>query len=333
VAQTDAKGDRRLRPSEQADPDVHLRVVDRRADGLVVRGAKLHTSCAPYADELVVFPSRRMTDADRDWSVAFAVPVATPGVRLYAADFLAGSTDRFTRPISAEHRMVESLTVFDDVVVPWDRVFFHDRPDLATAAALGFAEYHRFTAVSYKLPYLDALVGAAVAVARANGIDGAAHVRGKLTWLAGFAETVRGLVRAAAERCAVDGDMAVPDAFTTNLAKWTFARDLHAAVAIVQDLAGGLLVTGPSGDDWASDDVRPTLERYLAAAWPAEARLAVMNLVADLTTGPYGGYQAVLAAHAEGSIEAEKLAAFRSYDWDAAAAFALRLAGVGEPPS
>lgn len=305
VAQTDAKGDRSRRPSELDDPDLYVRVVDRTSDGVVVRGAKVHTSCAPYADRIVVFPGRRMGPKDADWSVAFAVPVATPGLRLFAADFLAGSADPFARPVSSEQRMLESVTVFDDVLVPWDHVFFHDRPDLATAAALAFAEYHRFTAVSYKLPYLHALVGAAVAVARAHGIGSAGHVRDKLTWLAGYAETVRGLVHLAALRCLDDAGMAVPDPFTTNVAKWTFARGFHEALSIVQDLAGGLLVTGPSGADWHSPEVRPVLEKYLAGAWPARHRLAVMNLVADLSAGLYGGYQAVLAAHAEGSIEAE----------------------------
>ena len=328
VAQTDAKGDRSKRPSEQVDPDLNLRVVEKRSDGVVVRGAKVHTSCSPYVDELVVLPSRSMAAGDEPWSVAFAVPVDSRGLRLYASDFLHGTDDPFTRPISAHHKMIETLTVFDDVFIPWERVFFHDRPDLAGSAALGFVEYHRFTAVSYKLPLLDAMTGAAIAIAKANGIERAAHVRDKLTWLAGYAETVRGLVELAALRCELEDGFAFPHVFTTNLAKWTFARDFHNAVEIVQDLAGGILVTGPSGADWESGDVRPVLEKYLRAAWPADRRLAMINLISDLTTRLYGGYQAVLAVHAEGSIEAEKLAMLRSYDPQRALAFAMRLAGL-----
>jgi 4-hydroxybutyryl-CoA dehydratase / vinylacetyl-CoA-Delta-isomerase len=328
VAQTDAKGDRSKRPSEQADPDLNLRVVGKRSDGVVVRGAKVHTSCSPYVDELIVLPSRSMGAGDEPWSVAFAVPVNSPGLRLYASDFLHGTDDPFTRPISAQHKMIETLTVFEDVFVPWERVFFHDRPDLAGSAALGFVEYHRFTAVSYKLPLLDAMTGAAIAIAKANGIERAAHVRDKLTWLAGYAETVRGLAELAALRCEVEDGFAFPHVFTTNLAKWTFARDFHKAIETVQDLAGGILVTGPSGADWESAEVRPVLEKYLRAAWPADRRLAMLNLISDLTTRLYGGYQAVLAVHAEGSIEAEKLAMLRSYDPQRALDFAMRLAGL-----
>lgn len=269
-----------------------------------------------------------MGPGDEQWSVAFAVPIATAGLRLFASDFLHGSDESWTRPISTKHKMVETLTVFDDVFVPWDRVFFYRRPDLAGAAALAFVEFHRFTAVSYKLPLVDALVGAGFAVAQANGLQLAGHVRDKLTWLAGYAETLRGLTVLAAERCAYESGIAYPDVFTTNLAKWSFARDFHSAIEIVQDLAGGILVTGPSTQDWNSPAIKPVLEKYLQAAWPAPERLAILNLISDLTARAYGGYQAVLAVHAEGSLEAEKLAMARAYNPERVVRLAKQLAGI-----
>jgi aromatic ring hydroxylase len=327
VAQTDLKGDRSKRPSEQADPDLYVRVVEKRRDGIVVRGAKVHTSCTPYVDQIIVLPSRSMVPGDEAYSVAFAVAPVTPGVKMYASDFLHGG-DSFTRPISTTHKMVETLTVFDDVFVPWEQVFFCERPDLAGATALTFVEYHRFTAVSYKLPLLDALVGAGIAISRANGTEKAGHVRDKLTWLGGYAETVRGLIELAAQRCEVEEGIAYPHVFTTNLAKWTFAREFHRALEVLQDLAGGLLVTGPSGADWESEEVRPVLEKYFRGAWPADQRLALLNLISELTSRLYGGYQAVLAIHAEGSIEAEKMAMLRAYDADRAVELAMQLAGL-----
>ena len=328
VAQTDVKGDRSKRPSEQSDPDLYVRVVEKRSDGIVVRGAKVHTSCTPYVDEVIVLPSRSMTAGDEAWSMAFAIPTATKGLRLYCSDFLHGTEDAFTRPVSTKHKMIETLTVFDNVFVPWERVFFEGRPDLAGAAALTFVEFHRFSAVSYKLPLLDALVGAGITIAKANGIDRAGHVRDKLTWLGGYAETVRGLTELAALRCETEEGIAFPHVFTTNMAKWTFARDFHRALETVQDLAGGLLATGPAGADWVSPEVRPLLEKYLCGAWPANQRLALLNLIGDLTTRLYGGYQAVLAIHAEGSVEAEKLAMFRAYNPTRAIGLAMRLAGL-----
>src|SRR6202162_2182678 len=328
VAQTDVKGDRSKRPSEQSDPDMYVHVVEKRTDGIIVGGAKIHTSCTPYVDEVIVLPGRSMGPGEEPWSLAFAVPGATHGLRLYASDYLHGTDDSFTRPISTNHKMVETLTVFENVLVPWERVFYVDRPDLAGATALTFVEFHRFTAVSYKLPLLDAMVGAGIAIAKANGIERAGHVRDKLTWLGGYSETVRGLTELAALRCKLEDGVAYPDVFTTNMAKWTFAREFHQAIETLQDLAGGLLVTGPSGMDWESTEVRPVLEKYLPGAWTAERRMAIMNLISDLTTRVYGGYQGVLAGDAAGWIDAEKMAMFRAYDPSRSIALAMRLAGL-----
>jgi len=330
TAQTDVKGDRSKGPSAQADPDLYVRVVDRQADGIVVRGAKVHTSCTPNVDEVIVIPTRALAEGEAEWSLAFAVPVDTPGVKLFCSDFLHADADPWTRPVSSRHKMIETLTVFDDVFVPWDRVFLDGDVGRAGRLALTFVEYHRFTAVSYKLPLVDAFVGLAACLAEANGISRASHVRDKLVALVGYAETVRGLTHLAAERCRVDEatGIAYPDPLTTNIAKWTFARDYHQAVEQLIDIAGGLLVTGPAGQDWRSDEIRPYLEKYFAGAIPAAERLALLNLASDLLAREYAGYQSVLAVHAEGSLEAEKLMIARSYDPAPAIAYARRLAGL-----
>src|SRR5919204_872717 len=204
VAQTDVKGDRSLGPSGQADPDLYVRIVDRRDDGIVVRGAKVHTSCTPNVDEVIVIPTRAMAEGEEDWAVAFSVPVATPGVKLVCSDYLHGKDDPWARPVSARHKMIETLTVFDDVFVPWERVFLFGDTARAGRLALTFVEYHRLTAVSYKLPLLDAFVGLAGALAEANGIARASHVRDKLVALIGYAETVRGLTHLACDRARID---------------------------------------------------------------------------------------------------------------------------------
>ena len=173
------------------------------------------------------------------------------------------------------------------------------------------------------------LLGAGIAIARANGIEKAGHVRDKLTWLGGYSETVRGLTELAAMRGGVEEGVAFPHVFTTNMAKWTFARDFHQAIETVQDLAGGLLATGPASADWESPEIRAVLEKYYQGAWPADRRLAMLNLIGELTTRNYGGYQAVLAVHAEGSIEAEKMAMLRAYDPRRAMSLAMNLAGIG----
>jgi aromatic ring hydroxylase len=330
VAQTDVKGTRAVGPAGQSDPDLYVRIVDRTAEGIVVRGAKVHTSCTPNVDEVIVLPTRAMGDGEDEWAVSFAVPVATPGLKLFCSDYLHVPDDPWALPISSRHKMVETLTVFDDVFVPWERVFLAGETKAAGPLALTFVEYHRFTAVSYKLPLLDALVGLAYSLAEANGIQRAGHVRDKLTWLIGYAETVRALTHAAADGARFDdaAEVAYPDPLKTNIAKWTFARDYYPAVERVVDLAGGLLVTGPGGADWAAESVRPYLEKYFGAAVPAAERLALINLASDLLARSYAGYQGVLAVHAEGSLEAEKLMIQRSYDPRPAISFVREIAGL-----
>jgi len=329
VAQTDVKGDRSLAPHAQADPDLYVRVVEENADGIVVRGAKCHTSISANAHEIIVLPTRAMGPEDADYAVAFAVPANAAGLSMYVSSYAAGDRNSFEFPLSSRYKMLETLTVFDDVFVPWDRVFMCRQPEKAGLLALTFVEYHRFTAVSYKLPLVDALAGSAALIAQMNGVLKAGHIRDKLTQLIIYAETVRGLTELAAQRFRVgEHDIAYPDPLTTNMAKYTFATRYHEMLEYVQDCAGGLLVTGPGGEDWDSPDVRPVLEKYYRAAGSAEDRLRVMHLVSDLTARDFGGYHAVLAVHAEGSIEAEKMQIFRAYDSTRALAYARRLAGL-----
>ena len=329
VAQTDVKGDRSLAPSKQADADLYLHVVDENQDGIVVRGAKAHTSVAVNADELIVLPTRAMGSDDDAYALAFAIPIATDGLSLYTSSFGAGERNSFEFPLSSRHKMLETLTVFDDVHVPWDRVFLYRAPELAGPVALTFVEYHRFTAVSYKLPLLDALVGAAMEIVEMNGVAARGHVRDKFVELIAYAETVRTLIASAALRFRVGKrGIAYPDPVLTNIAKFTFANRYHEMIQLVQDCAGGLLVTGPGFEDWSSAEIRPILEKYLRASGNAETRLRMMNLIADLTARDFGGYQAVLAVHAEGSIEAEKLQILREYDPSRAREYARRIAGL-----
>jgi aromatic ring hydroxylase len=331
VAQTDVKGDRSLGPSEQEHADYYVRCVERRSDGIVVRGAKVHTSVSTNANEIIVLPTRNLAADDRDYAVAFAVPANAPGLTMLASPYGGFHKNDFEHPISSRHKMMETLTIFEDVFVPWERVFLCGEWQAAGPLALAFVEYHRFTAISYKLPLVDALVGSAYLMAELNGIARAGHVRDKITWLVGYAETLRQLTHMAAYRCkTVEPGQAVPDPMIVNIAKLHFASNYHQAVVCLQDITGGLLVTGPGGEDWDSPELRPYLERYFGGAKgvTAETRLRAINMISDLTASDYGGYQEVLAIHAEGSIEAEKLAIFRAYDRERAMAYARRLAGI-----
>jgi aromatic ring hydroxylase len=331
VAQTDTKGDRSAGPLNQPHPDYYTHIVERRDDGIVVRGAKIHTSCTTNVNEIIVLPTRAMSEGDKDYAVSFAIPVNAPGVKLVASPYGGSPKSEFDAPLSADRKMMETITIFDDVFVPWDRVFLAGEYDFAAAYALGFVEYHRFTAVSYKLPLVDALIGSAILMADLNGIAKAAHVRDKLIWLISYAETLRALTEMAAIRGKADEHgIFAPDALTTNMAKYHFAHHYHEALQHVQDIAGGMLVTGPGVEDFSNPETGDLLRKYLGgrAGIDGEVRTRAMNMVSDLTTGDFGGYHAVLAIHAEGSLEAEKLMISRAYDSRRTLEYARKLAGI-----
>ena len=329
-AQTDVKGDRSLRPHQQPNPDTYVRVVEERPDGIVVRGAKAHTTNAVFADEILVLPTRALGPEDRACAVAFAVPANAPGLRFIASPRGFGATSPFDNPLSAPRKTVESLTVFDDVFVPWERVFLNGEWPAAGILAKTFVEFHRFTAISYKPPQIELLLGAAALLAEYNGIAAAGHVRDKLAQLAMYLETVRGLTKAAAHGCRMREGIAVPDVALTNAAKYYFAWHYHEMARAVQDIAGGLVVTGPVEEDWQNPVVRTDLERFLTGArgTGAEERLRAINLVRDLTASDLGGYLEVLAIHAEGSLETQKLTVLMDVDLEPYKAYAKRVAGI-----
>src|SRR5208282_1224917 len=314
VAQTDVKGDRSKSPLEQAHPDYYLRIVGETQN------------------EVIVLPTRAMKEDESAYAVAFAIPLNTKGLKLISSSYGAHHGDsQFDFPLASKHRMIETLTVFDDVVVPHDRVFLKGEWEFAGEMAKTFVEFHRFTAISYKLPLVDALIGAALLMAEYNGLERAKHVQDKLARLISYAETLRALVRLAAIDCESGAlGIALPRTLTVNMAKLHFATNFHQMLAYLQDIAGGLVVTGPSEADLGSPDIGKYIRRYLGGRgdMPVNNRLKAINLVKELTATDFSGYQAVLAIHAEGSIEAEKLAMVREHGSLRCKQLAKRLAGI-----
>jgi aromatic ring hydroxylase len=317
VAQTDVKGDRSKRPSEQHNPDVYVRVVERRKDGIVVRGAKAHTTASPFANELIVLPTRAMSEADADYAVGFAIPVATPGLKLIAEVSSHPGDNRFDYPVTTNLKMVDTVTVFDNVFVPWERVFLCGEWRYAGALANTFVEFHRFTAASYKLPMCELFIGAAQLIAEYNGVPNVTHVRDKIMELVAWTETTRGLLVAASiEHRVVPPGIAVPNVTLTNIAKHHFAINYHRMVQNLQDIAGALLVTAPYRKDWETEATRRYLDYYLGGVEGVSGtrRTRAMKLIRDIAASGFGGYQEILSIHAEGSLAAQRITILRDYD-------------------
>ena len=317
VAQTDVKGDRSKRPHQQEDPDLYVRILDRREDGIVVRGAKAHTTMGPVVDEIIVLPTRAMTEEDADYAVAFSVPVATEGLKLVCRSTTHRDQSAFDYPISRYHIETESVTIFDDVFVPWDRVYLAGEWKFGGALAGLFARFHRFTAISYKAPTGDILIGAAQLIAEANGVGNSAHIRDKITRLITYTEIIRACTKSAALDCEpMEPGIMAPNSVYLNVGKHYFASHFHEACRILQDIAGGLVITQPSEVDYQNPEVHGLLEKYLrgAPSISTENRLKLFNLIKDLTASEFGGYNYVVSLHGEGSLEAQTLTTYRDYD-------------------
>jgi len=304
---TDVKGDRMLRPSDpgQAHKDYYVRLVDRKPEGIVVRGAKVHISGAPYSNELFVIPSRAMTEADKDYAVAFAIPVNTKGLKQVGRPFKSHiSPLEFpnSRPIRVH---TDALIIFDDVIVPWERVFMCGEWKHAAALVYNFALLHRRTGCAYRIPMSEQFLGVAQAIAEYNGVAKTPQVREKITDLVIYLEVLRSLSRAACLDYVTHSGIAVPNPVSTNIAKFHFANEYHKVVKIVQDLAGGLLVTAPTYRDFQLPELRADIQKYLGgkAEIPTEARLRMFDLIRRLT----GADRETIAIHGEGSLQAQRM--------------------------
>lgn len=337
VGQTDVKGNRMLRPSEQADKDLYLHVVDSNAKGIVVRGAKAHTTQAIVSDEVVVLPTRAMTEADRDYAVAFSVPANTKGLKLVARPLVEAESAMTPEEgmISAKNIEVESLTIFDDVFVPNDRVFLLREWEAAGVLANLFGLYHRFTALSYRQVIAETILGAAKMMAEQNGTEGASHVREKLAHLIMYREQSRMAIRLAALDAVKDEltGIVYPNSLWANIGKLQSNTQFMSSVQNMVDIAGGLISTMPSPEDYGRQDIGPLMKKYLAGnvKMSAEERMNLFRLIRELI-GAMGGVLGPAMIHAEGSITASLIALSREYDFGSSKALIrdIMQKGIGE---
>jgi 4-hydroxybutyryl-CoA dehydratase / vinylacetyl-CoA-Delta-isomerase len=309
---TDVKGDRNLRPSDpkQAHKEYYLRVVDKNKDGIVVRGSKAHITASPYVNEMLVMPCRNMTDQDGDYAVAFAIPVNTKGV-VHIAHPFRGTESSSDFPVDITiPAHTDCMVVFDDVFVPWERVFMCGEWQFAQTMVYNFAYLHRHTATTYHIPMVEIMVGLAAAIADAHGIEKSTLIREKITDLVIYLNSMKSLARASCLDFVMHGGMAIPNPVYSNLAKFYYANEYHNASKVLEDLAGGLLTTAPSFRDWNNPEERKYMDKYLGgpAGVTAEEKLRLLQL---MRVYPYLGLESdILNIHAEGSLMAERLTIF-----------------------
>jgi 4-hydroxybutyryl-CoA dehydratase/vinylacetyl-CoA-Delta-isomerase len=309
---TDVKGDRALRPADpkQGHPEYYLKIVSKNKDGIIVRGAKAHITAPPYVNELIVMPCRNLTEGDADYAVAFACPVNTKGL-IHIAHPFRGTESKHDFPVPLTiPAHTDCMVVFDDVFVPWDKVFLCGEWQWAATMVYNFAYLHRHTATTYHIPMVEVMLGLAGAIAECHGIDRSPLIREKITDLIIYLQTMKSLARSSCIDFVMHGGMAIPNPVTSNLAKYYYANEYHNASKLLEDLAGGLLTTAPTYADWKNPEERKFMDKYLGgkAGCSAEERLRLLQL---MRVYPYLGLESdILNIHAEGSLMAERLTIF-----------------------
>jgi 4-hydroxybutyryl-CoA dehydratase/vinylacetyl-CoA-Delta-isomerase len=333
---TDSKGDRSRPPGKQDDPDHYVHVVDRQADGVVIRGAKLHITGASLGHELMTIPTKAMKAGEDDYAFAAMIPVNAPGVKIINTTYAPRHDDQRDFPVSSRHNYPEGFVIFDDVFVPNDRIFLNGEVSQAAIFAHSLGLWERLGGLSGMADEADLMVGLAQLIAEANGLGGEAHIKEKISEMIIHAT----VVRACLEACLMHAKTgpfgaAFPDELYTNAGKYTGAANYNMMVRHLHDIAGGAVVTAPSIADFENEDVGHLARKYMSTREDVdgEYRTRLFHLIRDLTADSYGGWKFVTTLQAGGGLYAQRIVSRKHYDLDRAKQMALAAAGLAESPA
>ena len=312
-AMTDVKGDRSKAPHAQDDPDLFLHVVERRPDGIVVRGAKAHQTGILNSHEVIVMPTISMGPDDKDYAVSFAVPVDSEGLYMIIGRQSCDTRKREGSEMdvgNAEFGGVEALTVFDDVFVPNDRIFLNGETEFAGMMVERFAGYHRQSYGGCKVGVGDVLIGAAAVAADYNGCAKASHIKDKLIEMTHLNETLYccGIACSAEGHATASGNYII-DLLLANVCKQNVTRFPYEIVRLAEDIAGGLMVTAPSEADFRDPKLGPVIDKYLkgVSGVSTENRLRILRLIENLSLGTAAVGYRTESMHGAGSPQAQRI--------------------------
>jgi len=316
VAMTDAKGDRSLRPGAQQNRDVYVHITERRRDGIVIRGTKAIVTGAPYMHGFLVMPCRTMTAEDRDFAVCCAVPVDAAGVTIISRP--AGRPGEPAAKFTAKFGQSTGVVQFDDVFVPWDRVFMAGEHVEAGVLTTSYATHHRHSCIAARAGFGDLLIGAGALMIEANGLDPEkhGHIRDAMVELIKIVEGFFACGVAASVYATKDASGAVmPDVVFANVGKLLLATQIYDMHRLAHYISGGLVVALPGPDEDHNPETAASLSAVLAGrpGIPASQRLEVARLMEDLTASYSAGWMSMISLHGGGSPEAMKREIWRNY--------------------
>ena len=326
---TDMKGDRSLSPHEQPDKDMFLRVVERRDDGIVVRGAKAHQTGSLSSHEIICLPTRAMRKGDEDYAVAFAIPQDAPGLI-----HVVGRSSLDTRELDGcdignfKYSKYCPTLIFNDVFVPKERVFLCGETEFAVDMVVKFSSFHRQSHGGCKSGKIDCMIGTALTMMEYNGTAKAGHHKQKVIDMIHRAETLYGCCLASSyEGKEQPSGAYFIDTVLANASKIHEGKEMAESTRLMIDVCGGYVADLPSDRDFDNSEIGNLLKKYMKAVEtvPVENRIKMYRLAEKLALE---SADTISDIHGGGSPEAHRVTIFRESDVESKKKAAKRLAGI-----
>jgi 4-hydroxybutyryl-CoA dehydratase/vinylacetyl-CoA-Delta-isomerase len=332
-AMTDVKGDRSKAPHEQTDADLYVHITRRTDDGLYIKGAKAHQTGCINSHWLIVMPTLRLGDKDKEFAVIGAIPADAEGIT-----YIYGRQSCDTRSMEGsgldvgnrEFAGQEAMVIFDDVFIPWEHVFMDGEHEFAAMLVERFTCYHRRSYVC-KSGVGDVLIGAAATIAEYNGVENASHIRDKLVEMTHLNETIYSTgIASSYQATATKSGAYINDDMLSNVCKHHVTKMPYEIGRLAQDLAGGLVVTLPSEQDLKHPKVGELIRKYLKGREdiPTEDRIRILRLIENMTLGRNAVGYLTESLHGAGSPQAQRIQIARQMQVEFKKQLAKTLAGI-----
>ncbi len=310
-AMTDPKGHRTKRPAEQEDPDQFVRVVERRENGVVIRGAKLHNTGGINSHEILVLPGTGLKEDERDYAIACAGPADAEGVI-----FIFGRQSNDGRKLedgctdygNPRFGVVggEAMVVFEDVFIPNDRIFMNGETDQCGKMVNYFATWHRANYGGCKGGNADVLIGATAKTTKILGTDKNSIVKDKLVEMIQMNETTyASAIGASAMGYALPCGSFMVEPMMANTVKHNITRNVYNIGRLSHDLAGGFLATLPDQAAFENPEISKYVKKYHTAnpEYEVEERVKMGRYIENMTSVT----TLVEAMHGAGSPQAQRV--------------------------
>lgn len=344
-AMTDPKGDRGAPPGRQKDPDLYLHIMEKRTDGIIVRGAKAQQGGSIMSHENLILTTTAMGESDKQYAVVFAVPSDAEG--LFMICDRQPCDTRKTEPnadIDLGNKYYESLgslIIFDDVFIPDDRIFLCEEYDFTGTLIERFTGYHRQSYGGCKSGAGDVIIGAAALAAEYGGVHTAAHIREKLVEMTHLNETLYSCgIASAVEGYPTEAGNYQNDLLLANVCKLNITRFPEEIIRLAEDIAGGLMVTMPSERDFRSDlivgrtgmTIGNFCSKYFAgvSGISAESRMRILRFLENICLGPGAVGYRTESIHGGGSPQAQRIMIGRLGNIDRKKELAKEIAGIAD---